>query len=101
MALPEFFDKKLFSINYIAKVCNLSRATIMRFENDGLLTPAYIDPESGYRYYSSDNVAQVIDILKFQRVDIRFQHQLLKYDEYEKDIAHIRYSFEPSRICRM
>lgn len=68
MALPEFFDKKLFSINYIAKVCNLSRATIMRFENDGLLTPAYIDPESGYRYYSSDNVAQVIDILKFQHL---------------------------------
>lgn len=70
MALPEFTDKKLFSINYIAKVCNLSRATIMRFEEEGLFIPAYKDPESGYRYYSSDNVAQVLGILRLQNLGL-------------------------------
>ncbi|MDO4834605.1 MAG: MerR family transcriptional regulator [Bacillota bacterium] len=59
---------RLYKIGQLARTCNISRATIMRFEEDGLLRPAYINSENGYRYYDSSNLAEVIKILKFQRL---------------------------------
>jgi DNA-binding transcriptional MerR regulator len=31
--------------------------------NEGVITPAHIDPESGYRYYSRDNMLRLRTIL--------------------------------------
>ena len=39
--------KKLFSIGEAAHACGLSRSTLMRMEEKGLLVPAYIAPDSG------------------------------------------------------
>ncbi len=36
----------LFPITQAAEVCGLSRSTLMRMEERGLLTPAYIAPKS-------------------------------------------------------
>lgn len=36
--------KKLFQITETARACGLSRSTLMRLEEKGLLTPAYIAP---------------------------------------------------------
>lgn len=58
----------LFTIGQLARACNISRATILRFEEDGLLEPEYINSESGYRYYSCNNMARILSILKFQNV---------------------------------
>ncbi|MBO4799998.1 MAG: MerR family transcriptional regulator [Lachnospiraceae bacterium] len=54
------------SIQALAKACGVSRSTILRMENEGLLNPAYTDPDSGYRYYSTGNLAQVVRILNYQ-----------------------------------
>ena len=54
------------SIQALANTCGVSRSTILRMENEGLLNPAYIDPDSGYRYYSTGNLAQVVRILNYQ-----------------------------------
>ena len=55
-----------FSIQALAKACGVSRSTILRLEDDGLITPAYKDPDSGYRYYDVENLAQVIRIINYQ-----------------------------------
>ncbi len=42
--------KGLFPITQATEVCGLSRSTLMRMEERGLLTPAYIAPKSKRQY---------------------------------------------------
>ena len=58
------------SIQTLAKHCNISRATLLRMEESGLLTPAYKDPDSGYRYYDVKNLDRVIRILNYQNIGL-------------------------------
>lgn len=58
--------KDLFPITQAAKVCGLSRSTLLRLEERGLLTPAYITPKSGRRYYDNNNITRILQIQKFQ-----------------------------------
>ena len=62
--------KKLFQITEAAHACGLSRSTLMRLEEKGLLTPAYIAPESGRRYYDNHNVARILQIEKFKTMGL-------------------------------
>ena len=47
MALPQ-----LYSIGEIAKIFHLSVSSLRHYEVLGLVTPEYVDPATGYRYYS-------------------------------------------------
>lgn len=62
--------KKLYQITEAAHACGLSRSTLMRMEEKGLLTPAYIAEESGRRYYDNHNVARILQIEKFKRMGL-------------------------------
>ena len=62
--------KKLFQITEAAHACGVSRSTLMRMEEKGLLTPAYVSPESGRRYYDNHNVARVLQIEKFKSMGL-------------------------------
>jgi DNA-binding transcriptional MerR regulator len=53
----------LFSIGAIAAVCGVSIDTLRFYETKALITPAHIDPESGYRYYSRENMLRLRTIL--------------------------------------
>lgn len=44
--------QKLFSIGDVARLFHVSVSSLRHYENIGLLAPEYIDPASGYRYYS-------------------------------------------------
>ena len=56
----------LFSIRQAARACNLSRSSLIRLEEKGLLTPACTDKKSGYRYYDTHNISRILQIQKFQ-----------------------------------
>lgn len=43
----------LFPIGEVAKLFHLSVGTLRHYERLGLLPPEYVDPNSGYRYYST------------------------------------------------
>ncbi|MBD5471186.1 MAG: MerR family transcriptional regulator [Lachnospiraceae bacterium] len=58
--------KGLFPITQAAAACGLSRSTLMRMEEKGLLTPAYIAPKSGRRYYDNDNINRILHVQQFQ-----------------------------------
>lgn len=58
------------TINQMAKACSISRSSLLRMEEEGLLTPAYVNPENGYRYYDSNNVLRVIRIHGLQELGI-------------------------------
>ena len=44
---------RLFSIRQAAHACNLSRSSLIRLEEKGMLTPAHTDAKTGYRYYDT------------------------------------------------
>lgn len=44
--------EKLYSIGEVAKIVGISVQSLRYYSNIGLLTPAYTNPETGYRYYS-------------------------------------------------
>lgn len=48
--------KNLFSIGELSKQQNISRQTLIFYDKIGLFCPAYVDPENGYRYYSSNQL---------------------------------------------
>ncbi|MBM6861872.1 MerR family transcriptional regulator, partial [Clostridium saudiense] len=52
-----------FSIGDIAKIHNVSVQTLRHYDKIGLLTPSYINKETGYRYYSSKDFV-IIDLIK-------------------------------------
>lgn len=62
--------KKLFQITEAAHACGLSRSTLMRMEEKGLLTPAYIAADSGRRYYDNHDVARILQIEKFRSMGL-------------------------------
>lgn len=60
-------DKQnLFSIGEVAKLFHLSVGSLRHYEASGLLMPEYIDPDSGYRYYSAKQF-EVLNSIRYLR----------------------------------
>jgi len=55
--------KNLLSIGEMAKISGASIYSLRYYERINILSPAYIDPESGYRYYTLDQ-SYFINIIK-------------------------------------
>ena len=64
-------QKNFFQITEAAHACGISRSTLMRMEEKGLITPAYVAPDSGRRYYDNHNVARILQIEKFKSMGFR------------------------------
>ena len=62
--------KELFQITEAAHACGLSRSTLIRMEEKGLLTPAYVSPESGRRYYDNFNIAHILQVEKLKAMGL-------------------------------
>jgi len=82
----------LFSIGELAAVCSVSVDTLRFYETKALITPAYTDSESGYRYYSRENLLRLRTILGLKDAGL----SLLEIREYldggkhtEKKIAEL------------
>ena len=61
-------DYSLFTIRQAAHTCSLSRSSLIRLEERGMLTPSYTDETTGYRYYDNNNISRILQIQKFQRM---------------------------------
>ena len=68
MKLPE--NRAQFSIKEMTEICGISRASLLRLEEDGFLTPYRVNPETGYRYYDLQNVAAVGQYQRMQTIGL-------------------------------
>ncbi len=60
-------DKEhLFSIGEVARLFHISVSSLRHYESLGLLSPAYISPDSGYRYYGARQF-EVLNTLRYLR----------------------------------
>lgn len=57
---------QLLSIGKMAEINGVSIPTLRLYDKNGLLRPAYIDPESGYRYYTLQQTAR-LDIIAYMK----------------------------------
>ena len=64
--------KNQFTISQVTKSCGISRATLLRLEKRGLLTPALIDEKSGYRYFDNYNIARILQIKHFLSIGLSY-----------------------------
>lgn len=62
IAKGQFVLKNLYTVSQVTKSCGISRATLLRLENRGLVLPVYVDEESGYRYFGNHNVTRILQI---------------------------------------
>lgn len=58
--------KELFQIGEVAAVCSVTRRTILHYQTKGLIYPSLIDETSGYRYYSTQDVANLLLVLELK-----------------------------------
>ncbi len=79
------YDNTLFQIGEATKITGVTRKTLLVFEDMGLLIPAVKDTESGYRYYSADNLTQIRAIRSLQSLGL----SLKEVKEYYYDMDNI------------
>lgn len=59
-------DGTLLKIGEIAAFFNVSVKAVRLYEKKGIIVPAKIDPETGYRYYTADQVQQINVLLELK-----------------------------------
>lgn len=78
-------DDSLFQIGEVTKILGITRKTLLVYEEAGLLTPALKDKNSGFRYYSADNMTQIRSIRSLQALGL----SLKEVSEYFYDVKNI------------
>ncbi len=61
---------ELFRIGEVARLFRLSQGTLRHYERLGLLTPEYVDPKTGYRYYSTRQFESLNTIRYLRTLDM-------------------------------
>lgn len=78
-------DNSLFRIGEVTKLLGITRKTLLVYEDMGLLTPAVKDKDSGFRYYTADNITQIRSIRSLQALGL----SLKEVSEYYYDTQNI------------
>ena len=63
-------EKKLFPIGDVARLFHLSVSSLRHYEAMGLITPARVSPDSGYRYYSAEQFEPLNTIRYLRTLDM-------------------------------
>lgn len=71
--------KGQFTIRQVCSCCEVSRATVLRMESRGLLQPAFVDPQTGYRYYDTNNITRILHIRMFLNMGMSYDDAALYF----------------------
>jgi len=87
-------NENLFRIGEVEKILGVTRKAILVYEDMGLLTPAVKDEESGYRYYSADNMTQIRSIRSLQALGLTLKEVKEYYYDTENLDKHLQRLYE-------
>ena len=79
-----------FQVKEVCEICNITRKTLLVYEEKGLLCPHYVNQDSGYRYYNAENVSKIMHVKKMQS----FGFSLNEIHEYLNDTKKMHEVFE-------
>ena len=83
-------DTSLFQVGEIKKIMGITRKALLVYEEMGLLVPAVKDEESGYRYYSADNMTQIRAIRSLQQLGLTLKEVQEYYYDTENIDIHLQ-----------
>ena len=64
---------KLYTISEASKILNVSSETLRHYDRINLVKPTFIDPESGYRYYSKKDIIKLSTIKTLRIMDLSLE----------------------------
>lgn len=70
----------MYPIGLFSKMNRVSAKTLRHYDEIGLLKPAYVDEENGYRYYSSDQFARLSKIITLKQMGLPLRDILVMID---------------------
>jgi len=78
----------MFRIGEFSQLARVSRRLLQFYDQQGLLTPAWTDPASGYRYYSAQQLTRLNRILALKELGFSLDEiaQMLRADIADADI---------------
>ena len=76
-------DDSLFQIGEVTKILGVTRKTLLVYEDMGILTPAVKDEDSGFRYYTADNMTQIRSIRSLQALGLSLKEVAEYYYDRE------------------
>lgn len=88
------YDDSLFQIGEAAKILGVTRKTLLVYEEMGLLTPEVKDTNSGFRYYSADNMTQIRSIRSLQSLGLSLKEVAEYYYDTESMDKHLQRLFD-------
>lgn len=88
------YDESLFQIGEVTKILGVTRKTLLVYEDMGLLTPAFKDPESGFRYYTADNMTQIRSIRSLQALGLSLKEVADYYYSTDNMDKHLQRLYE-------
>ena len=83
-------DETLFQIGEVTKIMGVTRKALLVYEEMGLLAPAVKDEESGYRYYTADNMTQIRSIRSLQQLGLSLKEVQEYYYDTENIDIHLK-----------
>lgn len=84
--------RNLFQIGEVAKTLGVTRRMLLNYEEHGLLEPAYKNEQSGYRYYSADNIVHIRIIRTLQGLGLslaEIRDYFENTQQLDEQIAHL------------
>lgn len=83
-------DDRLFQIGEVSKILGVTRKALLVYEEMGLITPAVRDKESGFRYYTADNMTQIRSIRSLQSLGLSLKEVAEYYYDVENMDKHLQ-----------
>src|SRR5258706_11067715 len=85
-------ERTILKIGEFARVGQVSIATLRHYDQCGLLKPNALDPDTGYRYYSLDQLARLHRILALKELDFPLE-QIARLLEEDISLEQLRGMF--------
>lgn len=84
------YDDRLFRIGEVTKILGVTRKALLVYEDMGLLTPSVRDEESGFRYYTADNMTQICSIRSLHSLGLSLKEVAEYYYDTENIDCHLQ-----------
>ena len=86
-------ERIVLKIGEFARVCQVSVATLRHYDQYGLLKPTTLDPETGYRYYTLDQLPRLNRILALKDLGFPLE-QIAQFLENDLSLEQLRGMFK-------
>lgn len=79
-----------YKIGDFSRLTNISIRTLRYYDEIGILKPEYVDPYSGYRYYTDKNLDEVKSIVFLKNLSFSLEEIAQCKDSITSDILEVK-----------